>query len=130
MASVYAPMLEKPSSWDPFIHLLYKKYLHCITRDSWQSIILVLYRRPINDLLPPITFLYTHHFSSFFVSSFYFHHTLFSVGLCEPYSFCAFTCLSNNSLISRWILAKLVSALFPCVLYLSYYLQPEVILNT
>ena len=36
-------------------------------------------------------------------------------------SFCAFTCLSNNSLISQWISAKLVSALLQCMHYLSYY---------
>ena len=40
--------------------------------------------------------------------------------------FCTFTCLSNNSLISSWISAKFVSALFLCMLYLSYYFQPEV----
>ena len=36
------------------------------------------------------------------------------------FSFCGFTCLSNNSLISGWISAKLGSALPPCMLYLSY----------
>ena len=36
------------------------------------------------------------------------------------------TCLSNNSLISSWISAKFVSVLLPCILYLSYYFQPEV----
>ena len=41
-------------------------------------------------------------------------------------SFCTFTCLSNNSLISSWISAKFVSALLPCMLYLSYYFQSEV----
>ena len=35
-------------------------------------------------------------------------------------SFCAFTCLSNNSLVSQWSSAKLVSALLQCMLYLSY----------
>ena len=37
-------------------------------------------------------------------------------------SFCAFTSLSNNSLIS----AKPVSAPLSCMLYPSYYFQPEV----
>ena len=49
--------------------------------------------------------------------------------LCKPrkiFSFCAFTCLSNNnSLISWWISAKLGSALPPCILYLSYCFQPK-----
>ena len=40
--------------------------------------------------------------------------------------FCTSTCLSNNSLISSWISAKFVSAFLPCMLYLSYYFQPEV----
>ena len=48
---------------------------------------------------------------------FYFHHTRFCglVGVClNPRSILqtlAFTCLSNNSLISQWISAKLLSAL-------------------
>ena len=39
---------------------------------------------------------------------------------------CTFTYLSNNLLISSWILAKFVSALLPCMLYLSHYFQPDV----
>ena len=31
-----------------------------------------------------------------------------------------------NSLISSWISAKFVSAFLQCMLYLSYYFQPEV----
>ena len=74
----------------------------------------------------------------FFFFFFYFlsfsSHTFF-VGLRElswipevffKLSFCTFTCLSNNSLISSWISAKFVSALCLCMLYLSYYFQPEV----
>ena len=55
----------------------------------------------------------------------------FFMGLPEPlwtpevFSFCAFTCLSNNSLISWWISAKLGLALPPSILYLSYYFQPK-----
>ena len=52
----------------------------------------------------------TSFFSCLFVS---FHHTLF-VGLREPQKFFlefSFTCLSNHSLISLWISAKLGSAL-------------------
>ena len=30
MVSVHASILEKPSPWHPFIHLLDKWYLHCI----------------------------------------------------------------------------------------------------
>ena len=41
-------------------------------------------------------------------------------------SFCTFTCSSNNSLISSWISAKFVSALLPCMFYLSHYFQLEV----
>ena len=77
----------------------------------------------------------------FFVSFFHFHRTLFR-GLAgvlrEPrefcvnpgsffkLSFCTFICLSTNSLISSWISAKFVSAFLQCMLYLSYYFQPEV----
>ena len=63
-----------------------------------------------------------------FFSLFHFHHTLFR-GLAgayvnpEVFSFCAFTCLSNNSLISSWISAKLGLALPSSMLYLSYYFQ-------
>ena len=42
-------------------------------------------------------------------------------------SFCTFYYLSNNSFISSWISATFVSALLPCILYLSYYFQLEVI---
>ena len=64
----------------------------------------------------------------------YFHCTLFRelVGACMnpgsffKLSFCTFTCLSNNSLISSWISAKVVSAFLPCMLQLSYYFQSEV----
>ena len=69
--------------------------------------------------------------NSFFLSFFHFHRTLFRglAWISEVFfklSFCTFTCLSNNSLISSWISAKFVSALFLCMLYLSYYFQPEV----
>ena len=66
---------------------------------------------------------------------FHFHCTLFHRLNCrsfhEPWkffklSFSTCTYLSHNSLNSSWISAKFVSALFPCMLYLSYYFQPEV----
>ena len=69
---------------------------------------------------------------SFFSSLFLWFslHTFF-MGLRElawtpkDFLFCAFTCLSNNSLISSWISAKLGSALPPYLLYLSYCFQPK-----
>ena len=72
--------------------------------------------------------------SSIFLYFFHVHRTLFCglAGACMnpgsffKLSFCTFACLSNNSLISSWISAKFVSALLPCMLYLSYYFQPEV----
>ena len=73
-------------------------------------------------------------FSSNSSTFFHFHRTPFSWA-CGSFResrkffqtlFCTFTCLSNNSLISSWISAKFVSALFLCMLYLSYYFQPEV----
>ena len=84
----------------------------------------------IKALLPSTIFLCMRCF--FFVS--FSSHT-FSWGsgsLREPQkyffklSFYAFTLFSNNSLISWWISAKLVSAFLPSILYLSYYFQPEV----
>ena len=63
---------------------------------------------------------------SFFV--FHFHRALFSwaCGSFFELSFCTFTCLSNNSLISSWTSAKFVSALLSYMLHLSYYFQSEV----
>ena len=61
----------------------------------------------------------TSFFSCLFLS---FHRTLF-VGACvnpEVFLELLLTCLSNYSLISSWISAKLGSALPPCMLYLSY----------
>ena len=81
----------------------------------------------IKGLLPSIIFLRARHFFLCFI---FIAH--FFVGLREPrkyffkLSFYAFTLFSNNSLISWWILTKLVSALLPSILYLSYYFQPEV----
>ena len=69
---------------------------------------------------------------SFFLSSFSSHFFRGLAGACMnpgsffKLSFCTFTCLSNNSLISSWISAKFVSVLLPCMLYLSYYFQSEV----
>ncbi len=72
-------------------------------------------------------------FLSFFVSFIFIAH--FFVDLREfcvnhgsffKISFCTFNCLSTNSLISSWTSAKFVSAFLQCMLYLSYYFQPEV----
>ena len=77
-----------------------------------------------------IIFLRARHFFSLFLCFIFIAH--FFVGLREPWkyffklSFYAFTLFSNNSLISWWILTKLVSTLLPSILYLSYYFQPEV----
>ena len=52
----------------------------------------------------------------------------FLVCLREPRKFFlefSLTCLSNYSLISSWISAKLGSALPQCMLYLSYCFQPK-----
>ena len=83
----------------------------------------------IKGFLPWITFLRVWRF---FVCFFYFHRTLFvGLSLCKPwkyvlkFSFCAFTCLSNDSLISWQISARLGSALPPSMLYLSYHFQPK-----
>ena len=86
--------------------------------------------RVVYKLLPPTKNIFKR--ASFFFSCFFlhFHRTPFSWAcgsLREPrkiFSFSTFTCLSNNSLISWWILAKLGSALPPCMLYLSYCFQP------
>ena len=58
---------------------------------------------------------------SFFSFIFIVHFLWACRSLREPqkkffkFSFCTFTCLSNNSLISSWISAKFVSALLPCM---------------
>ena len=73
--------------------------------------------------------------SFIFIAHFFVGLREFCVGLREfcvnpgsffKLSFCTFTYLSTNSLISSWISAKFVSAFLQCMLYLSYYFQPEV----
>ena len=73
------------------------------TRSLLRSFSPVLCVGLIKGFLPSITFLRTHCFLllCLFVSFIFIAH--FFVGLCEPrmlFSFCAFTCMSNNSLIS------------------------------
>ena len=71
--------------------------------DSLQLITLFLHTLPINALLPLITFLSECHFFFCFPSFIFITHFRELAGACvtlEVFSFCAFTCLSNNSLIS------------------------------
>ena len=96
---------------------------------------------PYKLLSPSKNILGARRFFSLFVTFFHFHRTLFRglAGVLRglagalresrkffKLSFCTFTCLSTNSLISSWISAKFVSAFLQCMLYLSYYFQPEV----
>ena len=100
-----------------------------LTQSLSKSFSPAFHMHPIKCFLPSITFLCVHRFFLIVsLSFFYFHHTL-SCGLAGAYvnhrsffklSFCAFISLSNNALISQQISAKLVSALPPCMLYLSY----------
>ena len=101
-----------------------------IAQSSLKSVQPVFCYGLIKSFLSPQKFLRVSRFFFFFF--FHFHHTLFR-GLAgslrdlrNKLSFCTFTCLSNNLLISSWIPAKFVSALLPCMLNLSHYFQPDV----
>ena len=99
-------------------------YLHCINNHQLeQSIILFCHTHPINVLLPSITF-YAHViFLCLFVSFVFIAHFLSACGsLRELRKFFSFVYL----LVCQIIHSFLVSALTPCMLYLSYYFQPKV----
>ena len=67
-----------------------------------------------------LSFIFIAHFFRGLVGAFVNPRSFFKL------SFYSFTCLSIDSLISSWISAKFVSALLLCMLYLSYYYQPQV----
>ena len=73
----------------------------------------------INNIFTLVSFFLVCLFLSCSLHTFFVGRSIFSN------SFCAFTCLSNNSLISWRISTKLGSALPPCMLYLSCYFQPK-----
>ena len=83
-----------------------------LTRSLSKSFLSVFRRNPIKCFLPSITFYACVVFS--FVSFSLHTFSWACRSLCEPWNF-----FVNNSLISQWILAKLVSALPPCMFYLS-----------
>ena len=116
MVPICASMLEEPSHWHLFTHLLNNVPSLCpesLTGSSLKS------SSPV--------FMHV----SFFLSFIFIAHFLWACkSLCElwklffKFSFCTFICLSNNSLISQSNLPW--SVLLPCMLYLSCYFQPEV----
>ena len=138
MTPVRAPTLKKPSTWHQFTRLLNKWYIHCV-QNHWPELVQIVFAcfsyAPYSGL-PSINniFMCASFFLVCFFVSFSSHTFSWACGsLHEPqkfFSFCAFmiTCLSNNSthFVTDLISAKLVSALLPCMLYLSYYFQPEV----
>ena len=102
---IHAPILKKPSLGAHSLVIIKQIVSSLYQESSFTQTLLIsmtwrCHRRFINSSLPSKTFLCACHF--FFKFYFHFHRTLF-VGLWE-----------------------LVSALLQCVLYLSYYFQPEV----
>ena len=133
MAFIYVPTLEKPSPRHQFISLL-NNITFIASRIVYQHLVAICFTSSFPAAyksLPSIkSILRACHFSCFFLPLFL-SHTFF-VGLRELKSifskslFMHSLCSLITHFISCWISAKFVSGLLPCILYLSYYFQPEV----
>ena len=133
MASICAPMLKKLSPLHPFTFVYQTNSTFIVSRTVDPHLVAILFTSSSYATYKPLPFiknniLRMHHFLLFIM---HFFMGLWELDKCVnpgrffKFSFYAFTCLSNNLLISSWISAKLVSALLPCMPYLPHYFKPE-----